>query len=191
MITTALEGLHERLYPETYRFTASKRQRRKATRSAAKEAARILAKSGVDKKIVEQAYREALTQAHRPSYVARLEELVPRVEVTAPGLMGPSTLEWIREIRDLRNTLSHGADEDDKFGEPEISRYYVLSESARWVLRIRLLLELVHEQSLMTALWHYDRFMFALANIDREQYWPNFSAYNHFSEAARKTSLAD
>lgn len=191
VMTTALEGLHERLHPETYRFTASKSQRRKAIRSAAKEAAKVLTESGVDEKIAEQAYREALTQAHRPTFIARLEELVPGVEVTAPGLMGPSTLEWIRDIRDLRNTLNHGADKDDNFGEPEISRYYVLSESAKWVLRIRLLLELVHEKGLMTALWRYDRFMFALANIDRERYWPNFSAYDHFLEVVRKTSHAE
>ena len=191
VMTTALEGLHERLYPGTYRFTVSDRQRRKAISSAAEAAAKVLANSDVDTEVAKQAYRDALTQAHRPSYVARLKELVPPVEATAPGLLGPSTHEWIKDIRDIRNTLSHGADQDDDFGEPEISRYYVLSESARWVLRIRLLLELVDEKSLQAALWHYDRFMFALANIDREQYWPNFSAYDHFSKEAKQASTTN
>ncbi|MBM9432285.1 HEPN domain-containing protein [Flaviflexus equikiangi] len=189
VMTAALEGLHARLYPSSNRFTASSRRRKRATKAAAEAGAEILASSGEDKETIKQAIREALAHAHRPSYAARLRELLLRVEAAAPGLMGPSTEDWIKDILAVRNTLSHGAKDDDEFGEPEISRYYVLSQSAQWAIRIRLLLELVDETTMRSGLVNYDNFMFVLANMDREQYWPDFSAHDHFSKLARKTTL--
>lgn len=183
LVATALESLHRRLHPDRRRFQASDNQRDKARRLAIAAAAESL-KDTVDKDVVGKAYREALGHVQDFSYTDRLSDLLPRVEAAAPGLLGPSLSGWIKDIKDVRNIQSHGLQRDDDFGEPEISRYYVLGSSGRWALKILILLQLVDPDTLRSALWRSDRFMFALANIDREHYWPDFSAYDHFSAAA-------
>lgn len=184
VVATALEGLHRRLHPDSQRFQLSKKQRDQARRAAVGAAVSAL-QGDVDEAVVREVYNEKLGYVQEPSYADRLRELLAGVEATAPGLMGPSWSGWVKDMKSIRNTQSHGLTKDDDFGEAEISRYYVLASSGRWVLKIRLLLELVDRDTLRSALWRSDRFMFALANIDREHYWPGFSAHDHFSAAAR------
>lgn len=186
LIATALESLHRRLYPERRRFQATENQRNKARRAAAAAAVEVLNETVEDDEVLRKAYREALGHVQDPSYTDRLTELLPPVQVAAPGLLGPSLSGWIKDMGEVRNTQSHGLQRDDELGEAGISRYYVLGSSGRWTLKILLLLQLVSPGTLRSALWDSDRFMYALANMDREHYWQDFSAYDHFSLAARQ-----
>lgn len=182
MLATALEGLHRRLVPGAKRFeppvSVNKLQtvRRKATSAA------VVALEGVvDASTAKKAYNEALIHVDELSYADRLTEMLPRVGIIAPGLLGPSLEKWIKDTKDLRNVQSHGLVQDDDFGEEEIARYYVLAASARWSLRILLLLELTDDDALIrSALEESDKFMYALANMDREDYWKEFSASEAF-----------
>lgn len=187
LIATALEGLHRRLHPERRRFQASENQLKKARRAAVAAAVEVL-KGTLEEDVVRKAYREALGHVRDPSYAGRLAELLPQVQATAPGLLGPSLSAWIKDMGEVRNTQSHGLKRDDELGESGISRYYVLASSGRWALKILLLLQLVSADTLRSALWDSDRFMYALANMEREHYWPDFSPYDHFSLAAREAS---
>ncbi|WP_133159055.1 HEPN domain-containing protein [Arthrobacter glacialis] len=186
MLATALEGIHRRLYPDSQRFQMSvsngllRRARRAATRAAVEVLAGV-----IDEADAEAAYNEALGHMGELSYAARLVEVLPRIEGVAPGLLGPSQSAWIKDMKDLRNVQSHGLQNHDEFGDSEISRYYVMASSGRWVLKILLLLELVGEEQLKLALRDSDRFMFSLANMDREMYWKDFSAYDTFLDASR------
>ncbi|WP_405475597.1 HEPN domain-containing protein [Paenarthrobacter ilicis] len=182
MLATALEGLHRRLDPGAKRFdppvSVNKLQtvRRKATSAA------VVALEGVvDAPTAKKAYNEALIHVGELSYADRLTEMLPRVGNVAPGLLGPSLEEWIRDTKDLRNVQSHGLTQDDDFGEEEFARYYVLAASARWALKILLLLDLTDDDALIrSSLEESDKFMYSLANIDREHYWEDFSAYETF-----------
>lgn len=185
LIATALESLHRRLHPDRRRFQATENQRNKARRAAVAAAAEVL-KDTAEEDVVRKAYREALGHVQDPSYAERLAELLPQVQMAAPGLLGPSLSVWIKDMGQVRNTQSHGLKRDDELGEAGISRYYVLASSGRWALKILLLLQLVSPDALRAALWDSDRFMYALANIDREHYWPEFSAYTHFSASAKE-----
>lgn len=187
LIATALEGLHRRLHPERRRFQATKNQCKKARQAAVAAATEVL-KGIVEEDVVRKAYREALGHVQDLSYAERLEELLPPAEATAPGLLGPSRSAWIKDMGKARNTQSHGLDRDDELDDAGISRYYVLASSGRWTLKILLLLQLVSLDVLRSSLWNSDRFMYALANIDREHYWPDFSTYENFSACVKKTS---
>lgn len=189
LIATALEGLHRRLHPERRRFQATKNQCKKARQAAVAAAAEVF-KGVVEEDVVSKAYREALGHVQDLSYAERLEELLPPVEVTAPGLLGPSRSAWIKDMGEARNTQSHGLDRDDELDDAGISRYYVLASSGRWALKILLLRQLVSLDVLRSSLWDSDRFMYALANIDREHFWSNFSAYEHFTAHAKESRQA-
>lgn len=182
MLATALEGLHRRLNPTATRFTASvtRKQLNRARHQAS--GAAVAALDGiVDATVAKKAYDEALSHVNQPSYAERLAKMLPRIEMLAPGLLGPSLTDWIADMKDLRNVQSHGLQNHDDFGEDEISRYYVMASSGRWALKILLLLALTDDDEQMkSALRNSDQFMYTLANIDRETYWKSFSAYQKF-----------
>jgi hypothetical protein len=187
MLATALEGLDRRWRPEARRFdgVVSKKQLNRARRQASQAAVEAL-DGIVEATLAKRVYDEALGHVQEPSYAEHLAELMPRVERVAPGLLGPSLSAWIQDMKDLRNIQSHGLRTHDDFGEEEITRYYVMSSSGRWALRLLLLLKLVDDDDLVrAALRDYDQFMFALVNIDRERYWENFSAYQTFLDHVR------
>ncbi|WP_143181016.1 HEPN domain-containing protein [Glutamicibacter sp. 0426] len=181
MLATALEGLHRRLHPDAKRFhmSVSEGLLRRARRAASKAAVEVLS-DVVEEADARAAYNEALGHMGELSYSARLAELLPRIESVAPGLLGPSQLAWIKDMKDLRNIQSHGLKNHDEFGDAEVGQYYVLVSSGRWVLKILLLLELLDQEQIWRALRASDRFMYSLANIDREKYWKDFSAYEKF-----------
>ncbi|WP_269939842.1 HEPN domain-containing protein [Arthrobacter sp. HY1533] len=185
MLATALEGLHRRLNPDAKRFQqkVSKTLLDRARREASRAAVGVL--SGVvNESAAKKAYDEALGHIEEPSYAARISGLLPPVERVAPGLLGPSQSEWIQDMKVLRNVQSHGLKTHDAFGDTEVSQYYVMAASGRWVLKILLLLELVEEEQLELALRGSERFMYSLANIDRENYWEDFSTYRRFLEGS-------
>ncbi|MFK0040777.1 HEPN domain-containing protein [Paenarthrobacter sp. NPDC090517] len=181
MLATALEGLHRRLVPDANRFNPPlSRNKLEKVKSQATNAAVVALEGVADASVAKRAYNEAMSHVDQLSYAERLTEMLPRVNRIATGLLGPSLESWINATKDVRNVQSHGLPEDDEFGEEEISRYYVLSVSIRWALRILLLLELVDDALIRSALQDSDKFMYALANIDREDYWKDFSAYEAF-----------
>lgn len=184
MLATALEGSHRRLNPGAKRFQGlvSNGLLNRA-RKAATEAAVAVLTGTVTAADAKLAYNEALGHVTEPSYAARIAELLPGIERVAPGLLGPSISAWIDDMKDLRNVQGHGLKTHDDFGETEISRYYVLASSGRWVLKILLLLELIDEEHIALALLESEQFKLALANIDREMYWKDFSAHGYFLEA--------
>ncbi|MEV7661806.1 HEPN domain-containing protein [Paenarthrobacter sp. NPDC089316] len=186
MPATALEGLHRRLEPAANRFDPKlSNSKLEKARKQARAAAMLALEGAADAVITKTAFNEALLHVDEPSYSLRLTSLLARVERVAPGLLGPSFESWINDAKNLRNVQSHGLTRDDDFGEHEISLYYVLSVSSRWALRILLLLHLTDDEALIrSALEDSDKFMFALANMDRESYWEDFSAYETFLNAA-------
>ena len=182
MLAAALEGLHRRIVPDANRFVPKlSRMKLKKARKQATAAGLVALDGAVDAELAKTALNEALLHFDEPSYAARLGSMLPRIQRLAPGLLGPSLEGWIQVTKDLRNVQSHGLPADDDFGEESISRYYVLSVSMRWALRILLLREITEDDArIRSALEESDKFMFALANIDREKYWKDFSAYETF-----------
>ncbi|MCX8454604.1 HEPN domain-containing protein [Paenarthrobacter ureafaciens] len=182
MLATALEGLHRRLVPDANRFIPKlSNAKLEKARKQARAAAMLALKGSADEETTKTAFNEALLHVDEPSYSLRLTSMLARVERVAPGLLGPSLGSWIKDAKDLRNVQSHGLTRDDDFGEHQISLYYVLAVSSRWALRILLLLHLTDDDALIrSALEDSDEFMYALANMDREAYWKDFSAYETF-----------
>lgn len=185
MLATALEGLHRRLHPDANRFQPppSRGMLDRARRAAVQAAIGVLA-GAVDERSAKAAYDEALGHMGELSYAARITEMLPIVERVAPGLLGPSQASWVKDMKDLRNIQSHGLRNHDDFGDTEVRQYYVFASSGRWVLKILLLLELTSEEHLRLALRDSDRFMFSLANIDREGYWADYSSYSTFVDGS-------
>lgn len=115
-------------------------------------------------------------------YRIRVEELAEKVEDLIPGLLGPDRHEWAIAVKNIRNEQGHVFAIIDNFDEAHISRYYVHHKGAEWVLRLFLLLQVVDKDVLSKQLKDCDKFWFTLANIDREQFWPDFSAYETFRQ---------
>lgn len=123
-------------------------------------------------------------------YRARVSELVNNVKDLVPGLFGPDVADWTAAMRDIRNEQGHVFANVDNFDEAHVSRYYVHHVGADWLLRLSLLLEVVDRNLLATALEDCDRFRFALANMDREEYWPNHSSYDEFQNATTRVAAS-
>lgn len=115
-------------------------------------------------------------------YRIRVEELAEKVEDLIPGLLGPDRHEWAIAVKVIRNEQGHVFANIDNFDDTHISRYYVHHHGAEWVLRLFLLLQVVDRDVLSKQLKDCDKFWFTLANIDREQFWPDFSAYETFRQ---------
>jgi len=133
---------------------------------------------------VRQRFTSALGFINEPSYAERLTELLTPVLDVAPGLVGPDVGGWIKAITALRNDQSHQLDPTSTFEKADISEYLVLSVTGRWALRIRLLLELVTPNEMRKALHESTPFAYALATVDTEKLWPNYSALTTFRNSA-------
>ena len=189
LMATALEGLHRRLYrgAKPFKDLGSLGSRPlKEARSLAVRAAmdRLAQETLPDLENARQRFTSALSHINEPSYSERLKELLTPVLDVAPGLVGPSVGEWIKGMTALRNDQSHQLDPTNTFEEDDISEYYVLSVTARWALRIRLLLELVTPDAMSKALHESITFAYALAHVDKEGLWRNYSALATFRNSA-------
>jgi len=65
--------------------------------------------------------------------------------------------------------------------------YFVLGQSGAWALRIALLLTVLPAPRLRDGLKRSSRFSYALANIDAERVWNDYSCSAVFQEAAAAT----
>lgn len=180
ILAASLESFHRRLHPSSPRLLELSKKDLKLARQAASKAAAATLKHRVDEKTVVEIYSTALSQINSPSFSERLAPLASQVHQVAPGLLGPDPSEWAQVLKKIRNVQAHGLDRHDLFTEDHISEYYVACHSARWALKILLLLQITDAKELTRELRHANRFEHVLANIDREGFWPNFSAYDTF-----------
>lgn len=186
---SALEGLHRRLHratePPFHSLTRSAVDTARA--QAAEAAAAYLHTRGwVDppgEPTAHLRFKDATTHVNQISYAERLTTLLHPVLDVAPGLCGPDQGEpFITAMTKLRNEQAHHFLAADQFDDPTFTKYYVLAKTARWALRLRILLETTTPERLHEALRRSSQFGFALANIDRDPFWPSsFSVYRTFT----------
>ncbi len=121
---------------------------------------------------------EAFSFFTKPTFVERLEELLPPVEYVAPGLIGQDRDVWISSVKKARNLEAHRfvrtATQLKANHNQRTDDYYQLAVSTEWVLRISLLLHLGVDPELLHArLLDHGKFLFALANMDVSRFaWP-------------------
>ncbi|MFC0248260.1 MULTISPECIES: HEPN domain-containing protein [Citricoccus] len=190
VVASALEGTHRRLHPDEVRRglqEVPKAELKRAKKAAKKAGVEALDPSPEYVKDVEAAFAQAVGHVEELTFAERIEHIVGRVSEVAPGLLGPSSEGWIKSLRDIRNTQAHALTKHDDFNQAEVSLYYVMSRTGRWVLRIRLLQELVSDDQLGAALRRSSDFLHTLADIDEEKYWSDFSTYDAFQDANLKT----
>ncbi|MDP9987349.1 hypothetical protein J2S98_002516 [Arthrobacter oryzae] len=180
VLATALEGLHRRLHVDRPRLEGIAQR---AVDRAAKQARhagveRLQAEGYTDEDKAQSAFRETLRHLNQMTYQQRAVDLLEPVRQVVPSLFGPDLLKWIGIVKNIRNHQSHQLARE--FDEPSISIYYVAVESCRWAMVLRILLELRPGYDFKSNLGRSNRFSFALANIDREKLWPEFSALADF-----------
>lgn len=185
VVASALEGLHRRLHPEEKRFEwdVSNSKLDKAKKAARTAGVETLQPTVESKEAVQRAFREAVGHVEDLTFTERVTRLVNRCADLVPGLLGPSADDWTEDLKEVRNTQSHALPKHDGFGQDQVSLYYVMSRTGRWLLRIRLLLELVDDAHMRTALRQSSDFTMTLADLDLEEYWPDYSAYDAFYAA--------
>lgn len=179
-LSTGLEGLHRRLCDNHARFKkVSVRAVQRAAREARYKGVEALWRGGFeDEQYAHAAFSETLKHLNQMTYQDRAIELLLPVHAIVPSLFGPDLSKWVEMVKKVRNQQSHQWVED--FDESSIVIYYVVVESCRWALVLRILFELEPGYDFPSRLARSDRFSFALANIDREELWPGFSALVEF-----------
>ncbi|MBJ7291120.1 HEPN domain-containing protein [Williamsia sp.] len=151
-LATVAEMLHRRLYPDATRF--SDEQITQATEA--------LRESQVD-----DAVKDSLIQALQgwwaeESYPQRLKQLAEPVAEAVPSAVGKLN-RWKSAVRAQRVAAAHGLGEDQAKQAPDILEVYALTQSLRWVLTFRLLLETgVTPDQLATAAEQNERYQNAV-----------------------------
>lgn len=105
----------------------------------------------------------------------QLQELVPNIKQVAPGLIGQDDESWIGWVVAARNQEAHRRPKRTKVELLEETEHlYQLGVSTKWALRLCVLLQLaVDGVTLRRRLAQHQRFLLALANMDRsEPSWP-------------------
>lgn len=190
VISSALEGLHRRLHPDEARRgfqEVPKAELKNAKKAAKRHGVEALDPAPEYVKDVETAFAQAVGHVEELTFAERIKHIVGSLSEVAPGLLGPSSEGWIKSLKDIRNTQAHALTNHDDFNQAEVSLYYVVSRTGRWVLRLRLLQELASDDQLGAALRRSSDFLHTLADIDEEEYWPDFSTYDAFQAASSKT----
>ncbi|MBT0568612.1 HEPN domain-containing protein [Williamsia sp. CHRR-6] len=129
-LATVAEMLHRRLYPAATRFSDGQ----------IAQATEALRESQVD-----DAVKDSLIEALQgwwaeESYPQRLKQLAEPVAAAVPSAVGKIG-RWKEAVRAQRVAAAHGLGEDDAGAAPDILEVYALTQSLRWVLTFRLLLE--------------------------------------------------
>lgn len=180
---TALEGLHRLLHPRGTLFpgvsqNALNRARRAGVRAAADH---LLDNEGwSDRDVAEKVYRGALSKAGQPDYAARLTQLLEPLFGLLPPMFGGDLPRWVDLSRRIRNDESHGLNGGGLLGEADYGRYIVLQRTARWALRLVLLLEVFDESVLLEAVGRSSAFWYLLANVDAEGIWKDYCCTDAF-----------
>lgn len=176
-LAAGLEGLHRHLCVDQQPFPpVTKKGRARAREAAVAAGVAQLAQEGwTDEGFAKSRFSGALAHVGQMSYRERLLELLEPVENLAPGLFGPSLEWWSRAMVDARNAEGHRLPGGEESLMEEVGRYFVLAESAKWALRIAILLHVMPATSLAAAVRSSLAFRHSLANIDLENYWREFS----------------
>lgn len=182
MLGTLLEGLHRRLHDKDRPLIGVSRNGVKKMVTAAREAAlsALEAEGYTDKETADKLLRDTLSHVNQPSYQARAEVLLKPVLDIAPSLFGPDLADWVRLTKQIRNDQSHQLFVD--FDERAIEQYYVIMQSCKWAVTLRILLQIFPSDLVQHALTRSNAFEFALANIDREHFWTDYLTLNPFRE---------
>lgn len=180
VLATGLEGLHRRLFEDSPRLGGiSRRAVERASRKARHAGVDALLHEGLtDSEHANTVFNEVLRHLNQMTYRDRVLELAHPVHEIVPSLFGPDLLKWVDMMKGIRNLQSHQLIQD--FDESSIATYYMAVESCRWAMLIRILLELNPNYDFTSTLARSERFSFALANIDREKIWEDFSALTEF-----------
>jgi hypothetical protein len=184
-LSAALEGLHRRLHDNEQPFAGvTKGGVRRAVAEAVRAGVTQLSKEGwEDDAFAQDRFQKSLNHVGQMTYAERLRALLGPVETFAPGLFGPDLDEWIELMKSVRNVQSHQLGEHDEFDEREISLYFVLTLSARWALRIAMLLPVLSSDVIVKALSRSIRFTYDLANMDNEGVWNGYSCLATYQAA--------
>ncbi|MFF2821841.1 HEPN domain-containing protein [Arthrobacter koreensis] len=185
--TTALEGLHRRLYdadrgqrPFQGLSQAAVDRARRAAREAGVE---VLAKEGTDRAMARTRFQFALANVNELTYEERVRRLVEDIQEIASGMWGPDLQVWLSQTKKVRNVQSHLLPESRQ--AVDISKYFMITVTTRWTLTLRVLLDVVGSAKLKHALSNSQTFEFALANVDAEHPWSDeeYSALRTFRNA--------
>lgn len=182
--TTAIEGLHSRLQnpPQRNFPQVSKGVVERVMKEAATMGANALGDKGYpDVERAKRLMKEALGHIDNPGYRQRATELASEVVKIAPGLCGPNLETWVGYATDIRNEQSHQT--LNTFSDSHVTKYFIISVSAPWMLKIRILLEVVSSDRLHLALQQSQGFLFDLASMDLEHHWTDFSCLSTFRSA--------
>jgi hypothetical protein len=186
---SSLEGLHDRLYEKSKPFPGvSNRKTEKIALKAAEAAAAEALELGAIDSDMNDAFVDHLKDSfkffNKKTFEQRLEELLPKVEHAAPGLIGNDPATWIRSVIEARNLEAHRFPKDFPNYQERTDHYYQLAMSTGWVLKISLLLELgISPEMLRDRLKEHQKFLYALANMDSCRFsWPG-SRFDTFKDS--------
>ena len=184
-LSAALEGLHRHLNADQMPFRNLPGGVLKSARNAAVKAGveSLLGDGWEDEEYARKKFSDAVAFVGQISYAERLRELLPGVASLAPGMFGPELEGWIKHATKIRNEEGHQLGNNDDFGEQEVSSYFVFTESAKWALRLAMLLTVFPEITIRLRLRESLSFAYSLANIDNERHWQDFSCLKTFQEA--------
>lgn len=166
---TALEGLHQRLYPKRRPLEGLPPSSVRKVKDAAVDAGvkRAVELGWSNMPLIKKRFADVLSFFDSMTYAQRVTDLAREAASVAPGLLGPNLQDWVTQMKKERNNQSHQSLNTNRFRETEVDRYIQLNTSARWVLHLCILLSLgVSKESLASALRRHRRFLFDLANID-------------------------
>lgn len=153
-LTTALESLHRRLYPDDKQFTEDN----------IKDARAALVDSGMPTVILESLDNALRLYWNQPSYPQRLVKLSELVSEVAPDCIGRIN-KWKAEVSSARNAQAHGLEEIAD-GNEFILKMASLNKSIRWALRIIFLRQAgISADSMVDALKNHRRY-----ELDRAQW---------------------
>lgn len=128
ILTSAMEGLHRAIHPDSLRFTP---EHGELVRTAATEAVHAVDPDAVD------AVAGFLSHVHEVSYARRVRDFARRAEQLVPGITGKSR-RWQDLVYKVRNDYAHQPP-TGWMEEADLDRVLTVVQSLRWVLRLLLL----------------------------------------------------
>lgn len=186
--TTALEGLGRALAVAVDTPRVPTRVRKKARDAAIEAATRAiseLTQISPEDAALHREYRDALAHVGEPTYTTRVRTLLTPVYEVVPALFGGDLERWMKQAKDIRNDESHGLDSIHELAADDLGRYIVMSRTARWAMRIRMLQTIFTPEDLRPRLGRSTSFWQLLGNVDADMFWQGYSCTNDFARGNR------
>ncbi|MFG1879360.1 HEPN domain-containing protein [Sphaerisporangium sp. NPDC049003] len=154
-LATAAEGLHRRLYDGERRLSDEQ-----VTNGLS-----VLGDTSLDRDVFEVLSSALRTYLWDLSFPMRVLALAENVADYTPGVAGKPN-RWKSALVNARNGFAHGLEDD---GTDSVGKYYVLAQSLRWLLSMRLFAEAGVSKEIMARnvinYEPYKRFMRAAAQL--------------------------